>query len=57
MPNGSAVCSIGTSGTASFDPGPGNVFFIVVANEQGRALWALHGVDRLEPAPQEAATC
>jgi VCBS repeat protein len=28
----SMVCGIGTSGAASFDPGPGSVFFVVVGN-------------------------
>lgn len=27
------TCNVGTSGTASFDPGPGNAFFVIVAND------------------------
>jgi hypothetical protein len=27
-----AACAVGTSGTASFDPGPGSWFFLIVAN-------------------------
>jgi hypothetical protein len=30
---GGAVCGIGTSGNASFDPGPGQSFFVVVGND------------------------
>lgn len=27
------ACSVGTSGAASFDPGPGDAFFVIVAND------------------------
>jgi Beta-propeller repeat len=29
---GGEECSVGTSGTAAFDPGPGDVFFVIVGN-------------------------
>jgi hypothetical protein len=28
-----SACSLGTSGSASFDPGPGSVFFVIVASD------------------------
>ncbi len=48
-----AGCSIGTSGTAVFDPGPGDVFFLVVAHDsadQGSYGEDSLGAERLDDA-------
>jgi hypothetical protein len=64
-----AACYIGTSGTASFDPGPGSWFFLVVANngtEEGSYGQDSNSIERPEAvgvgvcdAPQNLAgvTC
>jgi hypothetical protein len=47
----SAVCGIGTTGTASFDPGPGSVFFLVVGitgSAEGSYGLGLAGAERPE---------
>jgi hypothetical protein len=45
------VCGIGTSGAASFDPGPGSVFFLVVGNNgttEGSYGQTSQGIERPE---------
>jgi hypothetical protein len=47
-----AVCPIGTSGSASFDAGPGNVFFLVVGVHGG--LEGSYGLGSAGERPQDA---
>ena len=52
------MCALGTSGSASFDPGPGSFFFVVVADNgtlEGSYGLAGGGVER--PEDTTASTC
>jgi hypothetical protein len=52
-----AACFVGKSGTASFDPGPGDFFFLIVGNEGPGGIEGSYGTDSAgTPRPEDTGT-
>ncbi|MDX1389153.1 MAG: hypothetical protein R3344_08185, partial [Acidobacteriota bacterium] len=49
-----AACAVGSSGSASFDPGLANAFFVVVGNNG--TVEGTYGTDGTDPRPEDVGT-